>query len=42
MTDPNNTPTAGTDNDTPMTVEEARAHFEAMGVEIVDDITIIS
>lgn len=27
-------------DDAPMTVEEARAHFEAMGVEIRDDITV--
>lgn len=25
------------DDDTPMTPEEARAHFEAMGIEIVGD-----
>lgn len=37
MTDQPDTDT----DDTPMTVEEARAHFEAMGVEIRDDITIL-
>ena len=40
MNTPENTPTPDTNDDTPMTIEEARAHFEALGVEIVDDITI--
>ena len=38
MTDPSNP--RPDDDETPMTVEEARAHFEAMGIEIVDNITI--
>jgi len=42
MTHPNENPetTDHDDDETPMTEAEARAHFEAMGIEIVDNITI--
>lgn len=40
MTDPNTTPTPSTDDI--QTEDDARAYFEALGVPIVDDITVIS
>lgn len=42
MTHPNDNPETTDDDETPMTVEEARAHFEAMGIEIIgpDQVTI--
>lgn len=40
MTHANDNPETTDHDDTPMTEAEARAHFEAMGIEIVDNITI--